>query len=119
MQRNASIDRISPSVTASILMAVVTLVLFFFPLFNGLVGGFLGGYRVGGMRRAMTTAIVPGVIAAVGLYLIRVNIAMPYLNWWYDGLAGFAMIVFSLIGLFVGAAVGGAVAEGRMKRRTA
>jgi hypothetical protein len=91
-------------------MLGITLALFFLPTLNGLIGGFVGGYKVGTLRRALAAAILPGVAAAVGLWVIFAILGSPI----FGVLAGSAlllMIALSEIGLFVGAALGGYSAE--------
>ena len=91
-------------------MVGITLALFFLPTLNGLIGGFVGGYKVGSVKRALAAAILPGVISAVGLWVIFAILGSPI----FGVLAGSAlllMIALSEIGLFIGAALGGYSAE--------
>lgn len=91
-------------------MVGITLALFFLPTLNGLIGGFVGGYKVGGVKRALAAAILPAVVAAVGLWVIFAILGSPV----FGVLAGSAlmlMIGLSEIGLFIGAALGGYSAE--------
>lgn len=91
-------------------MVGITLALFFLPTLNGLIAGFVGGYKVGTVKRALAAAILPGIVAAVGLWVIFAILGSPI----FGVLAGSAlllMIGLSEIGLFIGAALGGYSAE--------
>jgi hypothetical protein len=89
-------------------MVLLSLALFFLPLVNGLIAGAVGGYKVGGISRALVAAILPAVVVAAGLWIIFAFLDAPV----WGLLAGFAgglLILLSDVGLFIGAAVGGAI----------
>jgi hypothetical protein len=89
-------------------MVLVSLLLFFLPLVNGLIGGFVGGYKVGGVTRALGAALLPAAVVAAGLWLLLAVLGLPVLG----GAAGLALgllVLFADVGLFAGAAIGGAV----------
>jgi hypothetical protein len=96
----------------SVWMVAITLALFFAPGVNGLIGGLVGGYLVGGVKRALLAAILPAVVAAVALWLLLWILDLPVLGL-FAGVAGAIAIVVSEFGLFIGAAIGGAVRGGR------
>jgi hypothetical protein len=97
----------SSIVVGSVWMVGITLALFFLPLINGLVGGLVGGYKVGGVGRALTAAILPAVLAAVGLWII---FAIFDAALWgiLAGLTLGVVIALADLGIFIGAALGGA-----------
>ncbi len=105
----------SSVLAGSIWMIGITLVLFFLPLVNGLIGGFVGGYKVGGVSRALVAALMPAVVAAIGLWIIFAVFDMAL---WgvLAGLAMGAVILLSDLGIFIGAAIGGAWREYRDSR---
>ena len=103
-------DRRTNVVAGALWMVGITLALFFLPLLNGLVGGFVGGYKVGSMKRALAAAVLPAVVAAMGLWVIFTILGSPIFGI-LAGTALGAIIAMSEIGIFVGAAVGGYTAE--------
>ncbi|WP_373044810.1 hypothetical protein [Vulgatibacter sp.] len=102
-------------VVGSLWMVGLTLVLFWLPLLNGLIGGLVGGYRVGSVGRALTAAILPAVVVALGLWLL---LAAFNLGGWglLAGLGAGLLIVVADLGIFLGAAVGGAWAQAKARR---
>jgi hypothetical protein len=102
----------SSVVAGSAWMVGITLLLFFLPLLNGVIGGFIGGYKVGGVRRAMLAAILPAIIVAVGLWIIFAIGEAPV---WgvLAGLTGATLVALADLGIFVGAAIGGALSNRR------
>jgi len=103
-------------VVGSLWMVGITLLLFWLPLVNGLIGGAVGGYRVGTLGRALTAAILPAVVVGLGIWLL---LAAFHLGGWglLAGVGVGAVIFFSDLGIFVGAAIGGAWAQSRQRRQ--
>ncbi len=102
--------RRSSVAAGSLWMVGITLALFFLPLVNGLIGGLVGGYKVGDVRRALFAAILPSVVVAVVMWALVAAFGAP--GW--GALAGLtvgAVIAFADIGIFIGAAIGGAYAD--------
>lgn len=100
----------SSIIAGSLWMIGVTLVLFFLPLINGIVGGIIGGYKVGGAKRAMLAAILPAFVVAVGLWLIFALADAPV--WGFlAGLTAAALVALADVGIFIGAAIGGAMSK--------
>lgn len=89
-------------------MVVISLALFFLPLINGLIGGIVGGYKVGTIGRALTAAVLPALVVAVGLWIIFVGFDAPIFGI-VAGLAAGLLILLSDVGLFIGAAIGAAL----------
>jgi hypothetical protein len=90
-------------------MVVISVALFFMPLVNGLIGGFVGGYMVGTPKRGLVAAILPAVIVAIATWLLLALVQLPV----FGLVAGFTVLMLVLladVGLFIGAALGGAVA---------
>jgi hypothetical protein len=99
----------------SLWMVGITLLLFFLPLVNGLLGGLVGGYKVGTPGRALAAAILPGVVVAVGLWLLLALLDLPFLGF-FAGLAAGLAVLLSEVGLLVGAIGGGWLARQRERR---
>jgi hypothetical protein len=105
-------ERRSSIVAGSAWMVLISLALFFVPLLNGFVGGLVGGYKVGTVGRGLTAAVLPAGVVAVGLWVLLALAELPLLGM----LAGVAIglaVVFSELGLFLGAMVGGLLASNR------
>jgi hypothetical protein len=94
----------------SVWMVVISMVLFFVPLINGLIGGFVGGYMVGTVKRALIAAVLPAVVVAIGLGLLLAMVDLPVLGFIAGLTVGF-IVLLSDVGLFIGAAIGGAMSN--------
>lgn len=91
-------------------MVGISLVLFFLPLINGFVGGLVGGYRVRGVRRALTAALLPALVASLLLATFFTVFGLPVIGLFAG--AGVALLVaLADIGIFLGAALGGALGK--------
>jgi hypothetical protein len=87
-------------------MIGISLLLFFVPAINGLIAGAVGGYLVGSMSRALTAAVLPALIVAMGFWIGFSLLGLPVIGL----LAGGAVsiwIILSELGLFFGAVLGG------------
>ena len=93
-------------------MVGISLVLFFLPLINGLIGGLVGGYKVGAIGKALLAAVIPAIVVAFGLWLILAVFDPPMIVL-VGGLAGGFLVLLADVGLFIGAAIGGAIAQKR------
>jgi len=103
-------------VVGSLWMVGISLALFWIPLLNGLIGGIVGGYKVGTIGRALAAAVLPAVVVALALWLLLA--AFDLGGWGFlAGIGVGALILFSDVGLFLGAAIGGAWADARARRR--
>lgn len=100
----------------SILMFVITMGLFFLPVVNGIVGGVIGGHKVGNTKNAIIAAIVPAM--GVGFLLwIALKIAnIPVMGIPPSDPELALLVVLSDLGLLVGAAIGGTLAQNRIDR---
>ena len=97
-------------IAGSAWMVIISLALFFFPLLNGFVGGLVGGYKVGSVGRALSAAVLPAILVAVGLWLLLAVLGLPIIGL----LAGVAIgitVALSEVGLFIGAVLGGLIAR--------
>lgn len=112
--RPATDDRRS-IVVGSMWMVAISVLLFWLPLVNGFVGGLVGGYKVKGVKRALAAAVLPVIIVTLALWLILAALELPVVGL-VAGLAVGGIVLLSDIGLFLGAALGGAV--GRQERAT-
>ncbi|QRK13153.1 hypothetical protein JQX13_25875 [Archangium violaceum] len=111
-----TVKRRDPIVLGSLWMIGVSLVLFFLPAVNGLIGGVVGGYKVGNVKRALGAAILPAIVVCVGLWLLLAVFNLPVVGF-LSGVALGLWVLFSSIGVLVGAAVGGAMAGASSHRR--
>jgi hypothetical protein len=100
-------------VTGAAWMVGLSLALFFMPAVNGLVGGFVGGYKMRSLRRALLAALLPAVIVATVLGLLFSLIGTPGLGVLAGSSAGL-LILFSDLGLFVGAVLGAALGRSQL-----
>lgn len=89
-------------------MVGISLVLFFLPVINGLIGGFVGGIKAGSVKHALIAAVLPAVAVAVGLWILLSLLSMPIIGLFAGTTVGI-WILLSDIGLFIGAAIGGAM----------
>ena len=90
-------------------MVGISLVLFFIPALNGLIGGAVGGYKAGSVKRGLSAAVLPAIIAGLGIWVLLAVLALPVLGF-FAGVAIGIWALLSSIGLLVGAAIGGAMA---------
>lgn len=97
-------------IVGSLLMIGVTLLLFFIPAVNGFIGGLVGGYKVGSVKRGILAALLPAVVAGIGLWIITALLSAPIVGM-FAGAAVTVIIALSEVGLFIGAVVGGALAR--------
>jgi hypothetical protein len=102
----------SSVVGGAVWMLVITLALFFLPLINGLVGGLVGGYKTGDVKHALGAAVLPALIASLGLWIIVGAIGAPVWGLLAGGAIG-VMVLLADVGIFLGAAIGGWVAQSR------
>lgn len=100
---------------AAVVMVAISLVLFFIPLINGLIGGLVGGYMTGSVRRGLIAAIIPAIAVAVGLFLLLLLFEAPIVGV-FAGLAGGVLVLLADVGLFLGAALGGSLAQSGRRR---
>ena len=94
-------------IIGSLWMVLLSLALFFLPLVNGLIAGVVGGYKVGGVRRALLAAVLPAIVVAAGMWIAFALFDAPL----WGILAGMAvgiLVLLADVGLFIGAAIGGA-----------
>lgn len=100
---------------ASLWMIVISLVLFFLPLLNGLIAGVVGGYLAGTWKRGLAAAVLPALIVAAGIWLLLIALSLPVVGLLAGTTVG-VLVLFADAGLFVGAAVGGLIADSRVQR---
>jgi hypothetical protein len=87
-------------------MIGLSLLLFFVPAVNGLIAGAVGGYLVGSWSRALTAAVLPAIVVAIALWFGFGLMGLPVIGF-LTGTAISLWIIFSELGLFLGAALGG------------
>jgi len=100
---------------ASIWMIAISLLLFFMPVLNGIIGGAVGGYKAGSPSRGMIAALLPAVIVGAGLWLLLGVMDSPVLGF-FAGAAGGLLVLLADVGLFIGALIGGFLANSRGHR---
>lgn len=91
-------------------MIAISLLLFFLPLVNGVIGGLVGGYKVGSVGRALVAAIIPAAVVALALWVIFALFNAPFWGL-VAGLTGATLVALADVGIFIGAAIGGALAR--------
>jgi hypothetical protein len=96
----------------SLWMVGLTLALFFIPLVNGVIGGVVGGYKVGRVRRALLAAILPAIVVAFSLWVVLGVMGLPFVGI-IAGVAVGGWVFLASLGIFLGAAVGGAFGDMR------
>ena len=102
-------------IMGGIWMVAITVGLFFLPALNGLVAGTVGGYMVGSAKRALMAAVIPAFVAAGGLWVLLATLDFRVVGF-FVGTALGVHIILSEIGLFLGAAIGGTVAQTKIDR---
>jgi hypothetical protein len=102
--------RESSLMVCALWMVGISLVLFFVPALNGLIGGAVGGYKAGSAKRGLVAAILPAIIAGLGIWVLLAVMALPVLGFFAGVAVGFWALLSS-IGLLIGAAIGGAMAR--------
>jgi hypothetical protein len=94
--------------SAVVWMTILSLLLFWLPVIGPLIAGFVGGRKAGTVGNAIIAVFVPGILAAVVMFLgIGLLSGMPLIG----AIAGMGALVAAglHIGpLLVGAIVGGA-----------
>lgn len=103
-------------VLASAWMVGICLLLFFLPLVNGLIGGAVGGYKAGTPSRGAIAALIPALIVTAALWAIFAVFGGPVLGFFAGAAAG-VLVLLADVGLFIGALIGGYLAETRGPRR--
>ena len=103
----------SSIVVASMWMVLISLLLFFLPVINGFIGGAVGGYKVGSVGRALIAAVLPAIVVALGLWGIFLVYEAPVWGVLAGTTAGM-LVAISDLGIFVGAAFGGALSRRTM-----
>ena len=91
-------------------MLILAVLLSWLPLLGPLIAGFVGGRMIGDKTRALTIALIPGVLLAVVLWLILAAFELPVLG----AVAGFgALVVIAVqeLPLLLGAWFGGSTTE--------
>lgn len=102
-------------VEGSLWMFGITMLLFFLPVINGVVGGVVGGYKVGSTKNAIMAAILPAIGAGFLLWIVLTLTNLPVMGA-AAGAALALLIVLSDLGMLVGAAIGGTIAQNRIDR---
>ncbi len=89
---------------------------FFLPVVNGIIGGLVGGYKVGSTKNAIMAAILPAIGAGFLLWIVMSLANTPFLGAAAGGAALALLVVLSDLGLLVGAAIGGTIAQNKIDR---
>ncbi len=100
----------------SILMFVITMALFFLPVVNGIIGGVIGGHKVGHTKNAIIAAIVPAMGVGFLLWIALKVANIPVMGVPPSDPELALLVVLSDLGLLVGAAIGGTLAQNRIDR---
>lgn len=120
MDLNTDVEALPPEqkslVVGALWMVGISLLLFFVPVINGLLGGLIGGYKVGGVGRAIKAALLPALAIAFVLWLIFALASLPILGL-FAGVTVGVIIIFSSLGLLLGAVIGGALAQNERRQQ--
>jgi hypothetical protein len=102
-------------ISGAVIMGLLAVMLFFVPLVNGVIAGVIGGYRIAHPRRAMVAALFAALPAAVLLFLMLGPVSAPVIGVPEVPAPGL-LVATAVIGLPVGALIGGMVASAPMAR---
>lgn len=102
-------------IIASLWMVGISLALFFLPLINGLVGGAVGGYKAGTWKRGLVASLLPAAVLAVLLWGVLAWFEAPVVGF-VTGAAVGILVLLADVGLVIGAAVGGYLAQSSERR---
>ena len=97
-------------VTGSAWMLLLGILLVWIPIVGPFIAGFIGGRKVGTVGRALVAAILPAILVAVLVFIVASIVEAPLLGF-IASLGLLVWIVIESLPLFVGAAVGGFVAD--------
>lgn len=93
---------------AAAIMLVVSLVFAWVPFFGPLIAGIIGGKEAGGVTSAVVAVFVPGLVLGILLFVLATSISgMPVIGA-VAGAGGFALALFHVVPLLLGA-ISGAV----------
>ena len=96
----------------SIWMIVVSLLLFWLPGFGPLIAGYVGGRMAGNVSAAFSAALLPMVVAGLGVFIAVTLIGLPFIG----VIAGTALVIYIIaheIALIAGAVIGGLLASAK------
>ncbi len=91
-------------------MLVLSTLLFWLPVAGPLVAGFVGGKKSGGVMAAILAALLPGLLMGVALFFLGSMLTGLPLFGVVAGMGGFALSLFHVGPLVLGAIVGGLMA---------
>jgi len=93
----------------SIVMILVSLLLYWLPGFGPLIAGYVGGRMAGNARDALFAALLPMVVAGIGVFVAISLFGLPVVG----VIAGALLVLYIIaleIGLIAGAIIGGFLA---------
>jgi hypothetical protein len=96
-------------------MVGLTMALFFFPVVNGIIGGIVGGFKAGNTKGALLAALLPAGTTAFLLWMLLTVAPLPVMGGIGD-IELALLVLLSELGLFLGAAIGGTVAQNKIDR---
>ena len=106
----------SKVVAGSLWMFAITMALFFLPVESGMIAGVIGGYRVGTTRTAVMAALGPLILVSFLLWMVLSLVPIPLMGSTPSQAALALLITLTDLGLLVGAAIGGTLAQNRIDR---
>ena len=89
---------------AAVVMFIGGLVLSFIPFFGGLIAGVVGGKIAGSSERGVFAAVIPAILTGLGILLV--GLIHPLIGI-IAGVAAFFWAALHLIGVGIGAFIGG------------
>jgi len=100
---------------AWLIMFVLSLLLGWLPIIGPAAAGWIGGLQAGTVGAALVAAVVPAVIVTALVWLLGIVFDVAFVAA-LVGIGLFMVLVIGALPLFVGAYIGGAMAESRARR---
>ena len=91
-------------------MAVLSLLLFWMPVLGPIIAGFVGGKKAGGVGGAIAAVFLPGIVFGFLMFLFGTMLSGFPVFGMIAGMGGFALSLFHVGPLLLGAIVGGLMA---------
>jgi hypothetical protein len=104
------------AISGSIWMFVISSVFYFLPVANGIVAGLIGGFKIGNTRMALTAAAGVLLFTTAVSWMLFTMMPIPLMGGISNQIQIAILIALSDAGLFIGAGVGGTIAQNRIDR---
>jgi hypothetical protein len=104
------------AIAGSLWMFAISSVFYFLPVANGIVAGLIGGFKIGNTRMALTAAAGVLLFTTVVSWMLFTTLPIPLMGGISNQIQIAILIALSDVGLFIGAGVGGTIAQNRIDR---